>query len=113
MVASLPRQTGGFLTVVPSLFLSAVFATSVSLGTRGALLRYKPLDFNRVHPGFRIVFSAWDAVVVFGWTNIQSPEKVAAGPVEYPDFLKHKYKDNMVFIYRNDDEAVLYAFDLE
>ncbi|KAF6831093.1 extracellular solute-binding protein family 1 [Colletotrichum musicola] len=79
---------------------------------QGALLRYKPLLFDKIHPGFRDVFSAWYAVVVFGWTNIWNADKISEGPVEYPDFLKPEFKDKLVFTYPNDDDAVLYAFDL-
>ncbi|KAJ3937959.1 uncharacterized protein N0V96_011958 [Colletotrichum fioriniae] len=78
----------------------------------GALLRYKPLDFDKIHPGFRDIWASWYAVVVFGWTNIWNAEKVSEGPVEYSDFLKPEYKDKLVFTYPNDDDAVLYAFDL-
>ncbi|CCF45548.1 ABC transporter [Colletotrichum higginsianum] len=78
----------------------------------GALLRYKPLNFDKIHPGFRDVWASWYAVVVFGWTNIWNAEKVDQGPVEYSDFLKPEYKDKLVFTYPNDDDAVLYAFDL-
>ncbi|KAE9581960.1 hypothetical protein CGMCC3_g2275 [Colletotrichum fructicola] len=78
----------------------------------GALLRYKPLNYDKIHPGFRDVFGAWYAVVVFGWTNIWNADKVSDGPVDYLDFLKPEYKDKLVFTYPNDDDAVLYAFDL-
>ncbi|OLN85457.1 hypothetical protein CCHL11_08086 [Colletotrichum chlorophyti] len=78
----------------------------------GALLRYKPLNFDRIHTGFRDVWGAWYAVVVFGWTNVWNTEKVSEGPVEYADFLKPEYKNKLVFTYPNDDDAVLYAFDL-
>ncbi|TQN66294.1 1-aminocyclopropane-1-carboxylate synthase-like protein 1 [Colletotrichum shisoi] len=52
----------------------------------GALLRYKPLNFDKIHPGFRDVWASWYAVVVFGWINIWNAEKVDQGPVEYSDF---------------------------
>lgn len=66
----------------------------------------------RQDPSRRDVFGAWYAVVVFGWTNIWNADKVSDGPADYLDFLKPEYKDKLVFTYPNDDDAVLYAFDL-
>lgn len=78
----------------------------------GALLRYKPLNFDKIHPNFRDTWGAWYAVVVFGWSNIWNTDKLAEGPVEYSDYLKPEFQDKLVFTYPNDDDAVLFAFDL-
>lgn len=78
----------------------------------GALLRYKPLNFDKIHPNFRDTWGAWYAVVVFGWSNIWNTDKLADGPVEYSDYLKPEFQDKLVFTYPNDDDAVLFAFDL-
>lgn len=80
----------------------------------GALLRYKPLNFFKIHPNFRDTWGAWYAVdiVVFGWSNIWNTDKLADGPVEYSDYLKPEFKDKLVFTYPNDDDADLFAFDL-
>lgn len=75
-------------------------------------MRYKPLNFDKIHPNFRDTWGAWYAVVVFGWSNIWNTDKLADGPVEYSDYLKPEFQDKLVSTYPNDDDAVLFAFDL-
>ena len=36
----------------------------------------------------------------------------ADAPKEYTDFVKPEFKDKIVLTYPNDDDAVLYQFDL-
>ncbi|KAH8593135.1 ABC transporter [Bisporella sp. PMI_857] len=78
----------------------------------GALLHYQPLNFYNVHPAFRDIRAAWHGVSVFAWTFIWNTDRLADGPKEFPDFLKSDFKDKLVLTYPNDDDAVLYAFDL-
>ncbi|KAH7087594.1 ABC transporter [Paraphoma chrysanthemicola] len=100
-----------------------VFVDSVILQTlhdfprwdhEGALLHYQPLNFQKIHPGFRDVRAAWYGVNIIGWTFIWNSNKIANGsePKEFTDFLKPEFKDKLVLTYPNDDDAVLYAFDL-
>lgn len=77
----------------------------------GALLRYQPLDFEQIHPAFRDIRAAWYGIGVFAWTFIWNENKSQA-PREFSDFLLPEFKDKLVLTYPNDDDAVLYAFDL-
>ncbi|KAI0866778.1 ABC transporter [Xylaria cubensis] len=78
----------------------------------GALLHYVPLNFYDVNPSFRDLRGAWYGVSVFAWSFLWNKNKVSQGPQEFEDFLKPEYKDKLVLTYPNDDDAVLYAFDL-
>jgi hypothetical protein len=78
----------------------------------GALLHYEPLNFYKVHPGFRDVRAAWHGVSVFAWTLIWNQDRLVDGPKEFSDFLKPEFKDKLVLTYPNDDDAVIYGFDL-
>ncbi|RWA13550.1 hypothetical protein EKO27_g1526 [Xylaria grammica] len=78
----------------------------------GALLHYLPLNFYDLEPSFRDLRGAWYGVLVFGWSFIWNQDKVSEGPKEFDDFLKPEFKDKLVLTYPNDDDAVLYAFDL-
>ncbi|KAI1754386.1 ABC transporter [Xylaria castorea] len=78
----------------------------------GALQHYIPLGFYDVKPSFRDPRGAWYGVSVFAWSFLWNKNKVSKGPQEFEDFLKPEYKDKLVLTYPNDDDAVLYAFDL-
>ncbi|KAF2970574.1 hypothetical protein GQX73_g3005 [Xylaria multiplex] len=78
----------------------------------GALLHYLPLDFYSIQPSFREIRGAWYGVSVFGWSFLWNKNKVSEGPKEFEDVLKPEFKDKLVLTYPNDDDAVLYAFDL-
>ncbi|KAL1848125.1 hypothetical protein Daus18300_013725 [Diaporthe australafricana] len=60
----------------------------------------------------RDIRAAWHRVSIFAWTFIWNSDKVESGPQEFADFLKPEFKDKLVLTYPNDDDAVLYAFDL-
>ncbi|KAM0208139.1 hypothetical protein ACHAQI_007149 [Fusarium lateritium] len=77
-----------------------------------ALLHYAPLNFDKIHPAFRDIRAAWYGVSVFAWTFISNNDKLSEGPREFADFLNPEFKDKLVLTYPNDDDAVLYAFDL-
>ena len=38
--------------------------------------------------------------------------KTSAVPTSYQDFIKPEYKDKLVLTYANDDDAVLYQFEV-
>lgn len=78
----------------------------------GALLNYAPINFSSIYPDFRDVDAAYHAIAVFGWSNLWNTNKTAATPKEYIDYLAPEYKDKLVLTYPNDDDAVLFAFDL-
>lgn len=78
----------------------------------GALLHYKPLNFDKIHPAFRDVRGAWHGVAAFAWSFIWNSDRLAHGPKEFTDFLKPEFKDKIVLTYPNDDDAVLFQFDL-
>ncbi|RGP81434.1 ABC transporter [Fusarium longipes] len=76
-----------------------------------ALLHYEPLNFDKIHPAFRDVRGAWYGVSIISWSFISS-SRLSESPREFIDFLKPEFKDKLVLTYPNDDDAVLYAFDL-
>ncbi|KAF2031449.1 ABC transporter [Setomelanomma holmii] len=78
----------------------------------GALLHYQPANFYKVHPAFRDIRAAWYGISVVAWEIIWNSNKIANGPKDFTDFLKTEFKDKIVLTYPNDDDAVLYAFDL-
>ncbi|KAF4783427.1 ABC transporter [Colletotrichum scovillei] len=78
----------------------------------GALLHYQPVNFDKIHPAFRDVRGAWHGVSIFAWTFIWNADREGDGPREFADFLEPRFKDRLVLTYPNDDDAVLYAFDL-
>ncbi|KAI0481493.1 ABC transporter [Xylaria cf. heliscus] len=78
----------------------------------GALLHYIPLNFYDVETGFRDLRGAWYGISVFAWSFLWNKNIVSQGPQEFEDLLKPEYKDKLVLTYPNDDDAVLYAFDL-
>ncbi|KAI1193920.1 ABC transporter [Nemania serpens] len=80
--------------------------------SEGALLHYLPLNFYDVHPSFRDLRGAWHGVSIFAWSFVWNKNKVSRGPREFDDFLQPEYKNKLVLTYPNDDDAVLYAFDL-
>jgi len=49
---------------------------------------------------------------VFGWSNIWNTNFVTTPPKEYTDYLKPEFKNKLAITYPNDDDAVLWQFDL-
>jgi len=49
-----------------------------------------------------------------GWAIIWNTMYIddADAPKEYPDFLKPEFKDKLVLTYPNDDDSVLFQFNL-
>jgi ABC-type Fe3+ transport system substrate-binding protein len=79
---------------------------------QGSLLKYAPLGFDQIYPAFKDTNAAFYGVYIIGWSTVVNTNKTTAVPVEWPDFLKQEFKDKLVLTYPNDDDAVLYAFDL-
>ncbi|OJD29554.1 abc transporter [Diplodia corticola] len=80
--------------------------------SQGALLPYKPLGWDEVHDEYKDPQGFYAGIGIFGWSNVWNSEYVSDGPKEYADYLKPEFKDKLVLTYPNDDDAVLYAFDL-
>ncbi|KAI1272095.1 ABC transporter [Xylaria sp. FL0933] len=80
--------------------------------TEGALMHYMPLNFYDVQPSFRDVRGAWYGISIFAWSFLWNNDRISQGPQEFEDFLKPEFKDKLVLTYPNDDDAVLWAFDL-
>lgn len=100
-----------------------VFVDSIILQTvhdyprwaqEGALLNYAPLGLDKVHPAFKDSTSAsWYGVELLFWSNIWNTKKLPGAAFStFDEFLKPEYKDKLVLTYPNDDDAVLFAFDL-
>lgn len=78
----------------------------------GALLRYLPLDYDKLYPEFRDIRGAWHATGVYPYTFTWNMDRVADGPMEFEDFLKPEFKGKLVLTYPTDDDVTLYALDL-
>ncbi|KAK0644890.1 hypothetical protein DIS24_g8429 [Lasiodiplodia hormozganensis] len=80
--------------------------------SQGALLPYKPLGWDQIHDEYKDEEGYYAGIGIFGWSNVWNSRYVSDGPKEYQDFLKPEFKNKLVLTYPNDDDAVLYAFDL-
>ncbi|KAM3437607.1 hypothetical protein NHJ13734_004559 [Beauveria thailandica] len=100
-----------------------VFVDSIILQTlndyprwaeQDALLSYAPAGFDKIEQSFKDDNAFWYGVYVFFWSNGFNSKKLGGGaaPVEYADWLKPEFKEKLVLTYPNDDDAVLFAFDL-
>lgn len=80
----------------------------------GALLHYKPLGYDQVYDAFKHENGAYYGTSILAWSNTWNAQIIGPqdAPKEFPDFLKPAFKDKLALIYPNDDDAVLYAFDL-
>lgn len=79
----------------------------------GVLLSYKPLGFDQIYPSFKDTNATYYGVYVFSWGLLWNTEKLPnASITSYEDFLKPELKDKLVLTYPNDDDAVLWQFDL-
>lgn len=80
--------------------------------SQGALLPYKPLAWEKIHDDYKDDDGFFTGLYIFGWSNVWNTKYVTDGPKEYEDFLRPEFKNKLVLTYPNDDDAVLYAFDL-
>ncbi|KAM5346195.1 hypothetical protein ACJ41O_009200 [Fusarium nematophilum] len=80
----------------------------------GALLNYAPVGFDKIYPDFKDVDAAYYGYVGLAWQLIWNGDKLKGkgGVAEYPDFLKPEFKGRLALTYPNDDDAILFAFDL-
>jgi ABC-type Fe3+ transport system substrate-binding protein len=78
----------------------------------GRLLNYKPLGWERVYPQFKDPDGAWTALTILVFTNVVNTSLIPAAeaPRNFLDYLDPKYKDSLVFLYPNDDDAALFLF---
>lgn len=82
--------------------------------SQGALLPYKPLGWEKVFSDFKDPDGAFTALFIYSWSNVWNTDYVdnAAAPKEFTDYLEPEFKDKLVLTYPNDDDAILFAFDL-
>jgi len=96
----------------------------------GAILNYKPVGFESmlsksvyimegswhktdIYEEFRDGDGAYMGLFIIAWSNVFAPAYLnGSTPMEYTDYLKPEFKDRLVLTYPNDDDAVLYQFDL-
>ncbi|CAI6338354.1 unnamed protein product [Periconia digitata] len=79
---------------------------------QGALLEYKPLDFDNVAPEFKDPDGAYYGYAIFGWSTTWNTAKYNGSLRDFGDALRPELKDKIIVTYPNDDDAVLYAYDL-
>ncbi|KAK0664419.1 hypothetical protein DIS24_g489 [Lasiodiplodia hormozganensis] len=82
--------------------------------SQGALLPYKPSGWEHVFSDFKDPDGTYTGLFIYSWSNVWNTDYVdnASAPKEFTDYLKPEFKDNLVLTYPNDDDAVLFAFDL-
>ncbi|KAF5243102.1 hypothetical protein FAUST_3021 [Fusarium austroamericanum] len=101
----------------------AVYVDSVILQTlqdyprwaqEGALLNYAPNGFDQIQDVYKDPTASWYGVYLFSWGFGWNSKKLPGikAPAEYPDFLRPEFKNKLVLTYPNDDDAVLYAYQL-
>ncbi|KAE8829796.1 hypothetical protein HRS9139_06420 [Pyrenophora teres f. teres] len=80
----------------------------------GALLHYAPVGLEKVYSPMKDVRAAFYGILTVGWAGKWNTDKLPGikAPVEWEDWLRPEFKDKLVLTYPNDDDAVLYAFDL-
>ncbi|KAL1608873.1 hypothetical protein SLS59_002064 [Nothophoma quercina] len=78
----------------------------------GALLKYAPANFDQIYPPFKDADAAYAGLFVSAWTIQSNTNKTTSVPTSYKDFTKPEFKDKLALTYPNDDDAVLWQFDL-
>ncbi|KAH7176101.1 hypothetical protein EDB81DRAFT_632448 [Dactylonectria macrodidyma] len=99
-----------------------VFVDSIALQTlhdfprwkhEDALLHYAPLGFDKIYPDFRDGDAAYYGYIGLAWELIWNSDKLQGKAIQdYPDFLRPEFKGKLALTYPNDDDAILFAFDL-
>ena len=81
---------------------------------RGVLLPYKPPGWREVFDAYKDPEGAFVGLSVFSFGRISNTTLLseADAPRDASDFLAPRFRDQLVFTYPNDDDAVLYAFYL-
>ncbi|KAH6613176.1 ABC-type Fe3+ transport system [Boeremia exigua] len=78
----------------------------------GALLNYAPVNFDSIYPVFKDEDAAYAGLFLISWSIQANTNKIDTVPTSYQDFTKPEFKDKIVLTYPNDDDAVLWQFDL-
>jgi maltose-binding protein MalE len=78
----------------------------------GVLLNYAPVNFDKIYPEFKDADAAYAGLFIIAWGLRTNTNKTASVATSYNDFTKPEFKDKLVLTYPNDDDAVLYQFDL-
>ncbi|KAJ4324210.1 hypothetical protein N0V94_001422 [Neodidymelliopsis sp. IMI 364377] len=78
----------------------------------GVLLNYAPANFDKIYPVFKDADAAYCGLFVIAWSISSNTNKTTSVPTSYQDFTKPEFKDKLALTYPNDDDAVLYQFDL-
>jgi hypothetical protein len=79
---------------------------------QGALLNYKPGNFASIASDFKDPEGAYYGYAIFGWSTTWNTAKYNGSLADFADALLPELKDKLILTYPNDDDAVLYAFDL-
>ncbi|KAM0276898.1 hypothetical protein ACHAQH_006270 [Verticillium albo-atrum] len=81
---------------------------------QGALLNYAPLGFDAIDGAYKdSATAAYYGVFHLAWQLFWSTSKLPNVTItELDDFLRPELKNNIVLTYPNDDDAVLFAFEL-
>lgn len=79
---------------------------------QGALLEYKPRDFANIKSDFKDPDGAYYGYAIFGWSTTWNTAKYNGSLRDFGDALKPELKDKIILTYPNDDDAVLYQYDL-
>lgn len=79
-----------------------------------ALLNYQPVGFDQIYDDFKDRDGAYYGATVSAWSIVWNTDKLngIAPPSTFADLPKPEFKDKIVICYPNDDDAVLYTFDL-
>jgi hypothetical protein len=102
---------------------NAVYVDTIALQTthdfprwkeEGALLHYAPVGFDMIYPDFRDSDAAFYGYMGIAWQLIWNSDKLKGkkAPIEFPDFLAPEYKGKLALTYPNDDDAILFQFNL-
>jgi hypothetical protein len=78
----------------------------------GVLLNYAPANFDKIYPVFKDADAAYTGLFILAWSISSNTNKTTTVPTSYQDFTKPEFKDKLALTYPNDDDAVLYQFDL-
>ncbi|OAQ67448.1 ABC-type Fe3+ transport system [Purpureocillium lilacinum] len=80
----------------------------------GVLLNYAPNNFDKIRPAFKDSTSAsYYGTEILWLSNVWNTKKLPDANFDtFQEFLKPEYKDRIVLAYPNDDDAILYAFDI-
>lgn len=73
-----------------------------------------PVGLDKVYVPMKDVRAAFYGILTVGQAVKWNTDKLPGiqAPVEWGDRLRPEFKDKLVLTYPNDDDAVLYAFDL-